>query len=734
MMESEAPRPVARTNSNLSNLSVGPACRGALEKVDLVAIRGWCLSASNPALPVSLDIECEGISLGQVRTSGLRKELSERLGSPAYAGLIFHWSEASNSARTRLIEHLSVSEEPSRPITLRLSICDAEPALELDTAWAGKNGLPSRADLLKYLRSIAARPRQTVIAQRESLLRSLPAPRSPSIAPRVRTLAFYLPQFHPIAENDEWWGKGFTEWTGVSTAKPLFEGHDQPRVPADLGYYDLRTPGVIEQQIDLARSHGLAGFCFHHYWFSGRRLLEKPLERFLEIDHDFGFCLCWANEPWSRRWDGSEKEVLVAQEHSLESDIAFIHDVLPMLQDRRYIRVGGKPILIVYRVGLLSDPPFTFERWRQICIDNGLPGLHVCMAETFKDSDPYRHGADSAVQFPPHGLVADQLTEVPGAVPGLHPEFEGKVYDYSEVVANEIVSPNPDYPRYSTLMGGWDNTSRRGLNAHVCAGFTPELLEIWLEHACERTERRFVEDERLLFFNAWNEWGEGTYLEPDRRYGRRCLDVVRNVLYSNTSTEATLARLQQKLGENPSALADLDRLAGRIESLERAMNHALVIARRGNPPILESLLTPSPPLGLTPLRSAGMGGIERLGMQRRGTHCVLRRGQTFFCSGWAIPADRALQEFSPGYLKLTPVGTGNETNYGFISSRVQRDDVMSNTRVERRKSLWSGFRFTATTEQLAPGTYSLSMLFPSAGSDVGCAIEVMSGCTLEIVP
>ncbi|MGQ0618892.1 MAG: glycosyltransferase WbsX family protein [Panacagrimonas sp.] len=735
----EPAAPVARTNSNLTQLATGPAYRGAVEKVDMVAIRGWCLCAADPAAAVTLDVECEGIRLGQVRTYALRKELSERLGAPAHAGLIFHWTEASTAAREALIEQLSQGSDPSVPLSLRLPIADSGPALELDTTWAGKNGLPTRADLLKHLKSITARPRQTPIAQRESLLRCLPAPRTPSLSPRVRALAFYLPQFHAIPENDEWWGAGFTEWTNVSTAKPLFEGHDQPRIPADLGYYDLRTPGVIEQQIDLARGHGLAGFCFHHYWFSGRRLLEKPLQRFLEIDHDFGFCLCWANEPWSRRWDGSEKEVLVPQVHSLESDIAFIHDVLPLLKDRRYIRVGGKPILIVYRVGLLSDPARVFERWREICVEHGLPGLHVCMAETFDTADVFEQGCDSAVQFPPHRNVAVPLKPGSELLTGLDPDFDGKIYDYAEIVANEIAAAEPEYPRYRSVMAGWDNTSRRGPHAHIFTRFTPELMELWLEHACARTEKCIAqEDERLLFINAWNEWGEGTYLEPDRRHGRALLQVVRDVLHSTTSTATTVALLRKTLETDIGALAAVNRLAGRIECLERAMHHTLAVTRRSLAKGTYSALGTVEPLGLNPLRSGGVAALDRLGAERHRRHRVLRRGDYFHCSGWGLPQDRTLSATSVCFLKIKPVDESRSCHYGYISLRFERDDTTTEAAVKPprtvpRKRPWSGFVFTANTAPLSPGHYTLSLLFPAAGSDIGCAIETPLHGVIEIV-
>lgn len=550
----------------------------------------------------------------------------------------------------------------------------------------------------------------------------------------ARLIAFYLPQFHPIPENDAWWGKGFTEWTNVAGAQPLFPGHYQPHLPADLGFYDLRVAGVRQAQADLAREHGIHGFCYYHYWFQGRRLLQRPLDEVLASGApDFPFCLCWANEPWSRRWDGSEQELLVPQEHSFESDIAFIHDVLPLLQDPRYIQVGGKPILLVYRVGLVSDPHRVFERWREICVEHGLPGLHVCMAETFGAADPFEHGCDSAVEFPPHKIVAHQVTDIPGRIEGLDPGFCGKIYDYAEVVANEISAAEPDYTRYSTLMFGWDNTSRRGMDAHVCKGFSPELMELWLEHACERAERCFIEDARLVFINAWNEWGEGTYLEPDRRYGRAVLETVRAVLHSTTSTQTTVALLRQRLAQDEGALKALDRLAGRIASLESAMEHALALARRSASQGVCGTLSPVEPLGLSPRRLAGNALLERLGSSERASHGVLRQGEFLHCSGWAIPGDRKLTSNNVCFLQLRSVANAETCYYGYVLRHLKRDDVLARLTLDSGKALWSGFVFAASTAQLPPDRYTLSLLFPAAGSDLGSAIEIGFNCTLEIV-
>ena len=205
----------------------------------------------------------------------------------------------------------------------------------------------------------------------------------------MKLIAFYLPQFHPIPENDKWWGAGFTEWTNVRRSKPNFAGHVQPNLPTELGFYDLRDAEVMQKQAKLAREHGIFGFCYYYYWFNGKRLLETPVDRMLASGQpDFPFCLCWANENWTRRWDGQESEVLMHQEYSDAADEQFIRDILPFLRDRRYIRVNGKPLLMVYRVDKLPDAKQTAERWRRVATSNGLPGLHLTAVQSFGIVDP----------------------------------------------------------------------------------------------------------------------------------------------------------------------------------------------------------------------------------------------------------------------------------------------------------------------------------------------------------
>ena len=370
-------------------------------------------------------------------------------------------------------------------------------------------------------------------AQRQAAeLAQLRVPRSDLPAPRhlpARLVAFYLPQFHPIPENDAFWGRGFTEWTNVARAVPQFAGHYQPRLPADLGFYDLRVPEIQHAQIDLARQYGIHAFCFYFYWFAGRRLLEMPLDTFAsDPGKDFPFLICWANENWTRRWDGREEDVLVAQNHSAEDDIAFIGYVARYLCNPRYVRVNGRPLLLVYRPAILPSAKETAERWRQWCRDNGIGEIHLASTQSFGLDDPEDFGFDSAIEFPPNATDVRRLRD---EVRPLAPDFECKIFDMADLVARSRSYKLPPYRLYRGVCPSWDNTARKGKRAGILINESPAGYREWLANAVLDTEKRFRDPgSRLVFINAWNEWAEGAYLEPDQRFGHAWLAATRNAL------------------------------------------------------------------------------------------------------------------------------------------------------------------------------------------------------------
>lgn len=371
-------------------------------------------------------------------------------------------------------------------------------------------------------------------------------PEAPQYVPRLepgdylkekaaRVIAFYLPQFHPIPENDEWWGEGFTEWTNVRPARPLFEGHYQPHEPDKfLGYYDLRDSSVMRKQIELAKQYGIEGFCFYTYWFSGTRLLETPVDNYLaDATLDLPFCICWANENWSRRWDGKDNDLLMVQHYSDQDDVAFISHMAKYLRDPRYLRVDGKPLLIVYRPNLFPSMSETATRWRDFCREIGLGEIYIAYVQSFEKRDPADYGLDAAIEFPPNNSAPPDISK---NVVGARVDFSGKIYDWRIFLQR---SENFKPKNYTVLRGAcpsWDNTARKKERGTVFANSSPKLFERWLTNVFEDTLRRIEDvDQRLVFINAWNEWGEGAHLEPDKRHGYAWLQAVRQAHMAVTS-------------------------------------------------------------------------------------------------------------------------------------------------------------------------------------------------------
>ncbi len=350
---------------------------------------------------------------------------------------------------------------------------------------------------------------------------------APPVEKAARVIAFYLPQFHPIPENDAWWGKGFTEWTNVKPAKPQFDGHYQPHVPDDLlGYYDLRDTGVMRKQIELAKQYGIEGFCFYTYWFTGYRLLETPVDNYLaDPSLDLPFCICWANENWSRRWDGLDHDLLMEQHYSPEDDLDFIAHMSKYLRDHRYIRVEGKPLLIVYRPNLFPSMKDTAARWRDWCRGNGLGEIYIAYVQSFEKRDPADYGLDAAIEFPPNNSAPPDIT---AKAPAVSADFEGKVYDWRIFLKRSESYKAPDYPFWRGVCPSWDNTARKKERGTVFAYSSPDLFQCWLVSAFEDTRNRTEAfDQRLVFINAWNEWAEGAHLEPDKAYGYAYLEATR---------------------------------------------------------------------------------------------------------------------------------------------------------------------------------------------------------------
>lgn len=544
----------------------------------------------------------------------------------------------------------------------------------------------------------------------------------------VKLIAFYLPQFHPIPENDEWWGKGFTEWRNVTGAEPLFSDHYQPHLPADLGFYDLRLSETRTAQANLARAYGIHGFCYYYYWFNGRRILERPLNEVLDSgEPDFPFCICWANENWSRLWDGGNNELLLSQDHSLESDVQFIRDVIPIMQDERYIRVDGLPLLILYRSDLLKDPIATAAAWREECAKAGLPGVHLCIVQSFRKTDPREIGFDSAVEFPPHQYKVANITD---DIEDIEDGFYGKVYDYSTVAQHSLARPKERYTLFRTLFPGWDNTSRKRKHALIYHGANPSRYEYWLRGLAETARAENPPERRFVFVNAWNEWAEGAHLEPDLKFGRGYLEATARALGGRTNWAALIELLRGVVPKEEEARIAAESYIDELETEFQAQTDRLrYFEEESADSALHRELRMSSPfvqisveeefLGATPLDLSGW--VETINGHSPLKEAVVHSDATMYASGWmvlpgTVPNIQDTQRFI--LLRKAAPATIFAAQ---IKSNEKRDDVTKSlAAIDPKYTAGAGFAQLFSLRGVTPGVYQ-----------IGTAIRSSDACALK---
>jgi GT2 family glycosyltransferase len=348
---------------------------------------------------------------------------------------------------------------------------------------------------------------------------------------KVRAVAFYLPQFHPTLENDRWWGRGFTEWTNVTRARPSYQGHYQPHLPADLGFYDLRVTEVFAEQARLAKRYGVSGFCVYYYNFDGRRVLHAAFEKMLEDSTiAFPFCICWANENWTRHWDGGSQAILLEQNYSEASLGLVVDDALRYARDARYLTVDGKPLLVIYRPLLLPDPAGFSALCRARFKDAGFRDVHLVYVESMEaikaNITPADIGFDACIEFPPQGLAVPAKTDAKL----LKPDWSGYRYDYQSTAQAFIHRPWPSYARYPGVFPSWDNTPRQSRKGTSFNNISPGFFQAYIEAKLDEIQALLVGSQRILFINAWNEWAEGAHLEPDQKHGHQWLEALRSAL------------------------------------------------------------------------------------------------------------------------------------------------------------------------------------------------------------
>lgn len=351
----------------------------------------------------------------------------------------------------------------------------------------------------------------------------------------VKAIAWYLPQFHQMEINDKFHGKGFTEWTNTTMAIPMFTGHYQPHIPYDVGYYDLLNKESMKRQIFLAKHYGIYGFCIHYYWFSGKRIMEKPLQLLLENpDLDIPFCLDWATENWTALWDGGNKEIMLEQTTGLDDAERFMSDILPYMKDKRYIKICNKPVLVIYRMNMFPKQKIKkiLERFVEIAKSEGFDGLYIMASNAFGFLDDVREwGADALVEFPPHVVI--ELMEENRPFGYINPYYNGAFNDAGRFIKEKRYMVK--YPKnkvfFRSAMTAWDNTSRKATsNGKIIYGLTPATYRQWLKDIIQESYQIHSAEENIVFLNSWNEWAEGSHLEPDMKYGYAYLQETRNAV------------------------------------------------------------------------------------------------------------------------------------------------------------------------------------------------------------
>lgn len=686
---------------DVSDLKSGARLRGAVLECSGREVSGWIVDTQSPTSTVSISLFVGFHCVEEGRTG---RPAPADIGAESAIGRPgFHIDLSTSGSRRRLARALrnTLVEPRHAQIYLRVSLDDGE-YYEI----ALFEGLA---------------PDQVVVAlgfsteDYDDLLR--PDNDNRTVArfvsdtgKQVRYICFYLPQFHSFEENDRWWGPGFSEWTNVARMRAQFPSHESPWLPADLGFYDVRLLETRRQQGDLARKYGIDGFCYYVYWFQGRRLLEKPLQLLLEDGEPrLPFCICWANENWSRRWDGSDAELLLGQNHALEDDVRFIDDMADLLRDERYITVDGRKIIVIYRPSLLPDKRRLFEIWRMRAKELGLGELLICNAMTFGEFDPRDVDCDVAIEFPPHTVSAKEVSPSEINAPAT---FSGKVYDYVDAMRSSL-GKIYDFPFFPAVMPRWDNTPRKGPRGHVFTRSSPEAFEVWLRDATLRA-RNSGFSEPLVFINSWNEWAEGAHLEPDSRYGRAFLGVVRRV--------ASGEPISIQLRSNPDLLDCLSRqelesavkeASAHVEVLAN-LHHAGLVhsgiqpARKGVPVEAEAAFE-SPAGSLLVIENINAQTSERVIVDPR--YSVLVRG--WICAGAGFEASAA----RTGFLILSERAAGNGSNraYCLIVDWHARVDVKEYMKVES-KDCHFGFQLSFSIRDLPDGEYQLSVLEVGEGA------------------
>ena len=354
-----------------------------------------------------------------------------------------------------------------------------------------------------------------------------------------KIIAFHLPQYHSFPENDEWWGKGFTDWINVKNAKPLFSGHNQPRVPLKKKYYNMMDYKTHKWQAETAQKYGIYGFCYYHYWFNGKLLMEKPMEALLkEKEIALPFCFCWANEPWTRAWDGGEKDIIMPQYYGDKTDWKrHIEYYMPFFIDERYIKVNNKPMLVIYRTSNIDNCDEMITYWDKVCINNGFNGIYVVEELNGFQKSVFQKNSQAYLDFYPWYLSLEKTLGSKRVIDRIRKAWyrivcriNNPIFFYDSLWRNILMEPykkENSKEHYLGAIVGWDNTPRKGKQGSICIGSSPKAFGKYFRRLFQKAQENDVD---YIFVNAWNEWAEGAYLEPDEKYGYGYLEEIKKAI------------------------------------------------------------------------------------------------------------------------------------------------------------------------------------------------------------
>jgi hypothetical protein len=684
---------------------------GAYGSIDFVfeyGIQGWFVNLGARSSEPDLEICINGTTVGAGSTNLYRKDISEMVGIDLPYGFNLLWN------KEQLKEFV---ESYNESISVGLDIEVRSDSFVLP--------LRKRISFDEFINIVRIVDFETS----ESRSEFKPAKEVISEANKTKVIAFYLPQFHPFEENDEFWGKGFTEWTNVSKNRNQFSGHSALKTHGELGFYDLRLGEARASQISLAKEYGVYGFCYYFYQFGKRSVMDTPLREMLKSkDEDFPFCICWANESWTRSWDGSASEVLISQPDLQPGDLSFVEQISPIIQDARYIKVDDKPLIIIYRPDLIKDIYDVLKSWRQFFRDTGVGEVHFCMAETFGQSDPYRFGFDSSLEFPPHGL---NVAEVTKQYLEENDVFQGKVYDYRDVVNSKLVSNQSNYMRFPGVMTSWDNSARRGKSAHVFVNSSPSEYEIWLRHAFDEASASLPETSRFVFVNAWNEWAEGAILEPHPIHKRAYLEATRRVVEQNIGLDAIdkILDLGGSISNN-----ELASTLSEVRRISRTSKHYLQMHKQyGLPSDVIKMKSGEPKWLGKGYSNKGRGSIFQINAFREDRNVYTIDGENLvLIDGWSIPEGTSnfnwsRAQFETAYLVL--INDKNEIKYHCYLGNRHSVNLGEN---EETNNLF-GFKQVFNVKSVVKDVYGIGVAYRggtgiSGGQNVvqrfGCAIEI----------